>query len=50
MESKSSGEKASAEILRKIAILSAISKTRSATEIVQLQAVLFHRRNSFRGA
>src|SRR5205085_816761 len=32
MESKSSGEKASAEILRKIAILVAISKTRSATE------------------
>src|SRR5437870_3442656 len=26
------------------------SRRRSATEIVQLQAVLFHRRNSFRGA
>src|SRR6266436_5603282 len=41
------GEKTSSEILRGIAILSAISKTRSAMEIPELQAALFAGRPPF---
>jgi hypothetical protein len=43
-------EKTSSEILRKIAILGAISKTRSAMEIPELQAIPLYWKNTSREA
>jgi len=44
------GEKTISEILRGVAILSAISKTRSAMEIPELQAIPLYWKNTSREA